>query len=143
MNSSTITHLYLDDDEVIDLHLFLDSLDLPNLLDCTLSSANLSPDNLITFLNRHTSITSLCINRSNFRLLPDLHICSLPHLSRLSCRPDFATYLLSPEAVPSLRNVRLLNRQRVDNNIDLSSLGKAFDLLGKHHKIHSLSLTLS
>jgi hypothetical protein len=145
LNSSLITYLYLDD--VINLHLFLASLKLPTLLDCHISSTRLPVQDLLTFLNRHPSITSLHVNRGDYQLqvLPNPPTWSLPHLSYLSSRPELIIYLLlSPQAVPSLTTVELITgdlRQRPDK-LNFSSLKEAFISIAKQRKIVSLSLTL-
>jgi hypothetical protein len=145
LNSSPITNLYLDD--VINLHLFLASLKLPALLDCYISCTRLPVQDLLTFLDRHPSITSLYVNRGDYQLpVPqNSPMWSLPRLSYLSSRPDFIIYfLLSPQAVPSVTTVQLITgglAQRPDK-LDFSSLGEAFILIAKQPKIVSLSLTL-
>lgn len=150
LNASKITKLYISDDGETNTPTSLASLQLPSLNDFYISSIKLAATDLITFLARHASISSLYIDLQKPHLPRKSQPCLLPRMVNLTSTPDMITYWLSyPETVPEIRTIRLLTAQWgfrmygcLAKKVNFRSLREVLSLIAKRNNIQSLSLTL-
>jgi hypothetical protein len=100
LNTSRITKFHLCDKVTVETRCFLALLKLPSLLDLHITSQRLSVGDLITFLGRHPSITSLHVelrtyhfpHKSCIRPLPNLlSIASIQVCCLLAVTPRYST----------------------------------------------------
>jgi hypothetical protein len=145
LNTSQITKFHLCDKILAATKSFLASLDLPSLLDFHISSWRHSVRDLITFLGRHPSITSLHVELQTYHLPQKSCICPLPNLHRLASTPKFVAYWLSSaDTAPNITTLEFLPpaKWRIPSRLYVRSLREAFGLIAKRPGIHSLSLAL-